>query len=195
MKTKSFVLFVAIASLLTGASYAQSSKTVVLARKGDFINNSLPNAADFFVKNVILGQRQRAEIKAQGSFSPQVSRLKFFYGRNKAGDLVGAVLFDRVITRYGPVEVGVAFTPAGAVSNVEVTKATRQTKPWVESVEGSSLMKDLMGLTANSGIDPMRNVSEKSLGAGPYFMAQVITTSVTRAVVYYNRLFLSDLPR
>lgn len=195
MKTKPFILLVAIASLFASASYAQSSDTVVMVMKGDFIKNSLPTATDFFVKDVFLGQRQRAEIKAQGSFSPQVSRLKFFYGRNKAGDLVGTVLFNQMITRYGPVEVGVAFTPSGAVSNVAVTRATAQTEPWIESVEGSALMKDLIGLTQNSGTDPMKNISESSLGTGPYFMAQVITTAVTRAIVYYNRLFQSDLPR
>lgn len=193
MRKRLFISMLALVSAAV-AAHAQGSKTVVLAKRGDVIANSLPKATNYFVKEIDIGQRARGKIKAQGNFSPQAPKLKFFYGKNAGGSLVGTVLFVKMATAHGPFEVGVAFTPAGAISNVVVTKATEETEPWVKAAENAGVMKGLIGISSDSEPNPLQNVSESSIGAMPYFAAQVIATAVIRAVVYYRILFLPQLP-
>ncbi len=194
MRKRVFIAVLALAFAADVPVHAQSTRTVVLAKQGDVISKSLPTATNYFVKEIYLGQRARAKIKAQGNFSPQVSKLKFFYGKNAGGSLVGTVLFVKMVTAHGPIEVGVAFTPGGVVSNVAVTKATTETKPWIEAAENAGLKKDLVGISANTTTSPLKNVSKSSIGAMPYFAAEVIATAVLRATVYYHILFLPQLP-
>jgi hypothetical protein len=170
-------------------AYAQGGRSVVFARKGDVIKNSLPQATNFFVKKVILSDRDKAKIKAQGSFSPQVSQVKFFYGEDAAQDLVGTVLFNRMVTSDGTIEVGVAFTPGGTVSNVVGTRAASRMKPWIEAAVSAGVVKNLIGLGSDAMSDPMKNISESELGARAYTMAKVITAAVIHGVVYYDILF------
>lgn len=174
-------------------AHAQNEKPVVLAEEGEVISNSLPAATNYFVKKIPLGQRERAKIKAQGSFSPQVSMLKFFYGENAGGTLVGTVLFLKMETQHGMIEVGVALNPGGTVSNVVVTKATAETVPWIQAAEAAGVTKDLIGIGTDSANDPLKNVSESAIGAMPYFAAQVMATATVRAIVYYQVVFLPRL--
>ncbi len=173
--------------------HAQDGNVIVLAKEGEVISNSLPTATNYFVKEIPLGQRDRAKIKAQGNFTPQESLLKFFYGKDAGGTLVGAVLFLKMETQHGMIEVGVALKPGGTVSNVVVTKATTETKPWIEAAESAGITKDLIGLGTDSANDPLKNVSESAIGAMPYFAAQVMATAAVRAVIYYQVLFLPRL--
>lgn len=198
MKTllKKKVLALAPVALLCVVAnvFAQSEKTVVIARRGDVIQKSLPSATNFFVKKVVLNQHNKAKIKAQGNFSPQVPYVKFFYGEDASGSLVGTVLFNQMETRHGLIEVGIALTPAGEVSNVMVTKAAAEMEPWVKAVISTGLMKNFIGLSAQSMRDPVKDVSKSELGAMPYYVAQVITAAVIRGVVYYSILFRGRLP-
>lgn len=174
-------------------AHAQDGKPVVLAEEGDVISNSLPNATNYFVKEIPIGQRDRAKIRAQGNFTPQASMLKFFYGKNAGGSLVGTVMFLKMETQHGLIEVGVALNPGGTVSNVVVTKATAETEPWIKAAEDAGVARDLVGLGTDSANDPLKNVSESAMGAMPYFAAQVMATAAVRAVVYYQVLFLPRL--
>ena len=149
-------LAVAIVMCMSADAYAQGGKAITLARKGDVIKNSLPNATNFFVKKIILNDHDKAKIKAQGSFSPQVSHLKFFYGEDAAQELVGTVLFNRMITSDGPIEVGIAFTPGGTVSNVVVTRATARMKPWIETAISGGVLKHLIGIGSDALSAPMK---------------------------------------
>lgn len=193
MKTRLILPVLATAFFLAAGAYAQNTQTVILARRGDVVSNSLTKATNFFVKDVALGESERAKIKAQGNFSPQISKLKFFYGENAAGSLVGTVLFLKMETQYGLIEVGIAFSPGGAVSNVVVTRATVQTEPWVKAAEKAGVLKHFNGISSNSEANPLAGVSKSELGAMPYFAAQVIATAVVRGVVYYNMLFQGRL--
>ncbi len=195
IKAVSLAFVLAIVSCFAHGAYAQSTSSVVMAKWGDVIRKSLPTATNYFVKEVALGQDEVAKIKLQGSFSPQVSRMKFFYGKDTLGGFVGTVLFDEVKTIHGPVEVGIAFTPGGTVSNVVVTKATAETEPWVKAALSSGLVKNYIGMSAKSMTNPLQNVSPASIGEKPYLMAQAITSAVTQGVVYYNVLFQPRLPQ
>ncbi len=187
-------LALAVATCFAVRAYAQDTTSVVMAKRGDVIQKSLPTATNYFVREVVLGQDEIAKIKLQGSFSPQVSRLKFFYGKDTFGGFVGTVLFDGIKTIHGPVEVGIAFTPGGTVSNVVVTKATAETEPWVKAALASGLVKNYIGMSSKSMANPLQNVSPALIGEKPYFMAQAITTAVIEGVVYYNILFQPRLP-
>ncbi len=189
IRNQAVQLAVAIVMCMSADAYAQGGKAITLARKGDVIKNSLPNATNFFVKKIILNDHDKAKIKAQGSFSPQVSHLKFFYGEDAAQELVGTVLFNRMITSDGPIEVGIAFTPGGTVSNVVVTRATARMKPWIETAISGGVLKHLIGIGSDALSDPMKNVSESDLGPQAYHIAKVITAAVIQGVVYYDILF------
>lgn len=192
--TKKALAFGLVASLCIVADvYAQSKKTVILETRGDVIQELLPSATNYFVKKVVLNQHNKAKIKAQGNFSPQIPYVKFFYGEDASGSLVGTVLFNQMTTRHGLIEVAIALTPAGEVSKVIVTKAAAGMESSVKAVISAGLMKNFTGLSAQSMTDPMKDVSESDLGAMPYYVAQVITTAVIRGVVYYNILFQGRL--
>ncbi len=189
------VIFVILAcGFAARDAFAQTTGSVVMAKKGDVISSSLPGASNYFVREVVLSETDKAKIKAQGNFSPQVSKLEFYYGEKSGGELVGTVLFDRMETSHGQIEVAVAFTPAGVVSNVMVSRATAETEPWIEAAFKSGLKKRLVGLGPDSMTDPLKDVSAANMGRMPYRMAQVIATAVVRSVVYYNILFLPRLP-
>jgi hypothetical protein len=187
-------LVVAVALILAVDAYAHITPTVVLARRGDVIKDGLPSAANFFVRKVELGQLDIAKIEAQGNFTPQVSKLEFFYGEDDSNNFVGSVLFNQVNTIHGPVEVGIVFTPGGDISEVVVTKATVETEPWVKTAISFGLMKNFIGLRARSMWNPLKSVSKSRMGDMPYFMAQAITAAVMRGVVYYDVLFRPHQP-
>lgn len=194
VKLNTIIFVLILGGCAAASASAQTAKPVVLAKKGDVISGSLPGAANYFVREVALSETDKAKIKAQGNFSPQVSKLDFYYGEKSGGELVGTVVFNRMETSHGMVEVGVAFTPAGAVSNVVVTKATAETEPWIKSAEKAGVMKHLVGMSSASMTDPIKNLSSEEIGAMPYLMAQVIAAAVTQSVVYYDLLFRPQLP-
>ncbi len=198
---KSIVKFVLLPSLaaalvLSAANaHAHITPTVIMAKRADAISNSLPAATNYFLRTVQIGEHDYAKIEAVGNFRPDVSKLKFFYGRDAAGHFVGTVLFDVVNTIHGPIQVGITFNPGGAVTNVVVTKATVETKPWIKSLMTSGFMKDFVGMSGHSTSDPLDKISKSKVGAIPYFMAQVVTEAVTRAIIYYDVLFRPNMPK
>lgn len=189
---KKTIIITALAALFAAAPcvYAQNADTVVLASQGDVISESLPTATNFFEKKIPISEQNRAEIQAQGNFSPTMSELKFFYGEDSTGSLVGTVLFLKMDTQYGPMKVGVVFAPAGAISNVLVTEATTETASWVQAAEDADVAKAMIGMTSASATDPLKNISESAIGSKAYFVAQVMATAALRGVIYYNKLFL-----
>ncbi len=172
-----------------------ASRAVILVRRADAITKSLPAAANFFVRKVAIGEADIAKVEARGNFRPDVSQLKFFYGRDKSGRFVGTMLFYVMDSEYGTLQVGVAFSPAGSVTNVVVTKANSATKPWVESLISSGWLKVYDGMSGNSMFNPLTRISPSTAGTKPYLMAQAITTAVVRCIVYYDMLFQPNLPR
>lgn len=189
---KNTALIPILAALFAAAPclYAQNADTVSLVSQGDVISQSMPTAKNFYVKEIPISERNKAEIQAQGNFTPSTTELKFFYGEDSTGSLVGTVLFLKMETQYGPIEVGVVFAPAGAVSNVVVTEATAETVPWVKAAENANVAKALIGISSASASDPLKDVSESAIGTKPYFIAQVMATAAIRGAIYYNKMFL-----
>ncbi len=192
-KRKALISALALAFVAVPITQALGGNTVDLAGEGDVIANSLPTATNYFDKEILVGQRERAEIEAQGNFTPQTSRLKFFYGESAGGGLAGTVLFLRMKTRHGRFVIGVALDPDGSVSNVVVSRAPAEAVPWFEAAQSAGIGKKLDGLGMKTGSDPLQNVSENAIGPMPYFAAEVMAAAAVRAVVYYQVLFLPRL--
>src|SRR5581483_8861307 len=90
----------------------------------------LPGAATFVAREVHLSERDAHRLHEAVDWSPDDGVLAFYTGLD--GDRpVGTIMFVRVDTPHGPVEVAVAFAPPGEVSGVLVTKGTGETAPWV----------------------------------------------------------------
>src|SRR5207248_11655143 len=135
-------------SVLTGAALAallHITPTVVLVKRPDAVKSLLPDADVFLAREVHLSKADAHRLHQAVDWTPEDGVLTFYTG--KAGDRVsGTLLFVRVDTPHGPLEVAVAFTPAGPIGGVIVTKATAETTPWVLEALRPGLIESYKGL-------------------------------------------------
>ncbi len=174
--------------LLAGGTHI--TPTVVLAKKADVIRSAVPDATQFFVRTVEIGQADFQRIKEVGSFEPDKDRVPFYYGRDAAGRVDGVVLFPQVNNQHGPLEVGLAMNPDGTVRKVVVTKATVETKPWVLRALRSGLTRRFEGMRPDD--DPaaaLAGMADADLGRMPRYMASVVAEAVARGLVLYGVLY------
>ncbi len=191
MKThRRAIWLLALPCLVRAAAAPHITPTVVLKTQADVIRETLPDAAQFFVRTVKIGREDLSRLRASAEFTPDDPEVKFYYGNGADGNLRGVVLFPQVNTQHGPLEVGLTLAPDGTVKAVTVTKATVETKPWVLEVVRSGLGKQFQGM--RFGDDPARAlaaVDRKDLGAMPYYFAEVTATAVKRGLAFYGILF------
>lgn len=164
--------------------------TVVLHKQADVIKSSVPDATEYFVKTVKIGRADFARLRKEGGFEPDEDEMKFYYGKGSDGSVRGIVFFPQVNTQHGPLEVGLALGPEGALRSVTVTKATVETKPWVNAAVQSGFLGRLTGMKPDG--DPrvaLRGLSKASLGEMPYYMAEVALRDVARGLVLYRTLY------
>lgn len=178
----------AVPALLAAAAHI--TPTVVLKKQADVIRATLPDARSFFVTTVEIGRQDANRLKDLTGFKPEDPKFKFFYGKTSAGAVDGVVFFPQVNTQHGPFEVGLTVTPDGAIKQAVATKATVETKPWVQKAVAAGLMKRFAGLRLDD--DPavaLRGVSKDELGAMPYYSAEMLTTAVKRGMALYRVLY------
>jgi hypothetical protein len=174
--------------LLGGARHP--TPTVVLVKQTDLIRTTLPDAKQFFARKVTIGKDDFASIRKEVDFSPEDPSVTFYLGKNEAGALSGVVLFPQVNTMHGPVEVGLTMAPDGSIRSAVVTKATIETRPWVEQALSSGLMKRFQGMRYGDDADrALQQISAGQIGQMPYFEAQVIAAAVHQGLVLYHQLF------
>lgn len=182
------LLAIPLALLLAGARHP--TPTVVLVKQTDLIRTSLQDAKQFFVRKVTIGKDDLARIRQEVDFSPEDPSLKFYLGKTGDGALSGVVLFPQVNTSHGPIEVGLTLNPDGSVASAVVTKATVETRPWVEDAVGVGLMKRFQGMRYGDDVKrALEPLSPGKMGQMPYFEAQVITTAVRQGLVLHHQLF------
>ena len=175
-------------ALLLGARHP--TPTVVLVKQTDAIRMALGGAKQFFVRKVTIGKDDLARIRKEVDFSPENPDLSFYLGKTGEGKLVGVTLFPQVNTMHGPIEVGLTLKPDGTVASAVVTKATVETKPWVEEAVATGLLKRFQGM--RYGDDVKRALGELSpgqIGQMPYWEAGVIAAAVQQGLVLYHMLF------
>src|SRR2546425_1484985 len=103
---------------------------VVSVTRTDAVQALLPGADASFAREVHLAAADAHRLHEAVDWSPEDGVLTFYLGKSGAA-AVGALVFVRVDTPHGPIEVAVGFTPRGTVRGVIVTKATVEMKPWV----------------------------------------------------------------
>ena len=176
------------AGLLLAARHP--SPTVVLVRETDVIQRTLEDANQFFVRKVRIGKDDLARILQEVDYSPQDPDLKFYLGKAADGKLKGVVFFPQVNTPHGPIEVGLTLSPEGTVASAIVTKATVETKPWVEQAVASGLLQKFRGMRYGDDVgSALKELSDDKIGKLPYWEATVITTAVHHGLVLYHVLF------
>jgi hypothetical protein len=80
--------------------------------------------------------------------------------------------------------------PDGSIRSAVVTKATIETRPWVEQALSSGLMKRFQGMRYGDDADrALQQISAGQIGQMPYFEAQVIAAAVHQGLVLYHQLF------
>ena len=181
-------LALAAAALSTAA---HPTPKVLLATHADFIRQTLGGAGakQYFVRTVSIGKQELTAIRKEGDFTPDDPDVEFYLGQAEGDKMVGAVLFQQVDTPHGPLEVGLAIGPDGAIAAANVTTATVETKPWVLEATGAGLMKGFVGM--RQGDDPRKALVslDHKVGGMPEYMAELIATAVGRGLVLYGTLY------
>ena len=177
-------------ALLVGAAARHPTPTVVLVKQTDLIRTTLDGAKQFFVRKVTIGKDDLARIRQEVDFSPEDPDLSFYLGKMEDGKLRGVVFFPQVNTVHGPIEVGLTMNSDGTVASAVVTKATVETKPWVEEAVAAGLLKRFQGMRYGDDVKrALGQLSPGQIGQMPYWEAQVITTAVHHGLVLYHVLF------
>lgn len=181
----------AVASLPVLAGAADHvTPTVILKKQADVIRATLPGAAHFFVKTVKIGTQDLRRIESEGSFEPEDPTVRFYYGEDVSGKVVGAVLFPQVNTQHGPFEVGLTMDPNGTVDDVTVTKATVETKPWVETATSTGFLNAFRGLQPGQpATKALTRLKAADPGEMPTFAGEQIARAVKRGLTLYSVLY------
>ena len=157
--------------------------TVELVKRADAVHQIFPAADAWFERELHLSDPDAHRLHEALDWSPEDGVLRFY--RGKHGDApVGAIVFVRVDTPHGPVEVAVGFATDGAVASVVVTKATVETKPWVLTAVRAGLCDHYRGI--RPGVTPRGAAAVRdAAGELPTYMATQIDKGVERALVAY----------
>ena len=170
--------------------------TVVLVKREDAVKRILPTATAFTAREVHLSGADAHRLHEALDWGPDDGVLTFYTGHTDAA-AVGALTFLRVDTPHGPIEVAVGFGADGAVTRVEVTKATTETKAWVVEAVRSGVLDRYAGVKPGMGNDlrALAKVPALPGGAAVYrgkvgrmaaFMLEQIDKGVARALVIYG---------
>ena len=176
-------------TLLLGAAAAallHISPTVVLVKRPDAVARLLPGADGFAAREVHLSSSDAHQIHDAAGWEPADGVITFYVGRRQE-QVTGALLFMRVDSPHGPLEVAVGFEPNGAIRGVEVTKATVETKPWVLEALRAGLTDRYRGLAVEQAPAGAASVKDR-VGAMPGYMAELVDKGVSHAQAAY-RLF------
>jgi len=188
--TKSAALLLALAGVAATTAPPHITPTVVITKQADAIRSGIPGATQFFMKTVRIGQDDFRAL-SEGGFRPDEEEVKFYYGTDASGQALGVVLFPQVNTpQHGPVEVALALAPDGAVRSVVVTKATVETKPWVQAAVSSGFLRQFVGMRAGSNPrSALDAISKDAIGDMPYYVAGLIAQNVARGLAYHQALY------
>jgi hypothetical protein len=168
----------AIAFSFALALKAHVTPNVVLARRGDFVKESLPGATKFFEKT--LGAPAVAAVQADTGWTPSGEDTKVYVGREDGGHLVGSVVFLWIPSQHGPVGLGVAFFPDGKIRRATVLEIGTEPLAWVRPLLADGSLGGVEGLAPSQAPDPSR-MSPVTAGAMSRYYAKVIAGGIARA--------------
>jgi hypothetical protein len=159
---------------------AHITPNVELVRKGDFLKEALPGAAKFFEKRLMISGPDGAAIRSATGWTPTEEDTRVFVGRDASGGLVGTVVFLWMPSQHGPLGVGVAFGPDGAVRRAAVTDVASEPLAWVRPIVDSGGLGSLAGLARGAAPDAAR-LAPAGAGAMTRYYAGLVAEAVGRA--------------
>lgn len=169
------------------AALLHITPTVVLVKRPDAVRSLLPGAEQFLADELHLSDADAHRLHEAVDWSPEDGVVVFYTG--KQGDrVVGALLFVRVDTPHGPVEVAVGFEPGGSVAGVVVTKATVETRPWIVEALRAGLTEGYRGLKPGDTAAGAAALKEK-VASLPDYMAAQVDKGVARALAAYGAFY------
>lgn len=177
---KTLMLGAAVAALL------HITPTVVLVKRQDAVSRLLPGADGFTARELHLSRADSRRLHDAAGWEPADGVLTFYVGSRQQQES-GALIFMRVDSPHGPLEVAVGFENNGTIRGVAVTKATVETKPWVAEALRAGLTEQYRGLPVGQAPAGAETV-KRQVGEMPGYMAELIDKGVRHAATAY-RLF------
>jgi hypothetical protein len=160
--------------------------TVVLVKRQDAVNRLLPGADQFVARELHLSSADSRRVHDAVGWEPPDGMVTFYVGKHQ-DQVTGALMFMRVDSQHGPLELAIGFDPRGTVRGVEVTKATVEMKPWVLEALRAGLTDAYSGLALDQAPAGAEKVKPR-VGAMPGYMAELVDKGVMHAAAAY-RLF------
>lgn len=154
--------------------------TVILVKRPDAVRQLLP-AAQYVARELHLSDADAHRLHEAVDWSPDDGILTFYLGK-ESGREIGSLMFVRVDTPHGPIEVAVGLTPARVVRGVIVTKATVETRPWVLEALQAGLADHYRGLKTNDAPGGAQAIRSR-VGDLADYIAGEIDKGVRRALV------------
>jgi len=176
-------------TLIVGAVTAallHITPTVILVKRPDAVARLLPGAERFAAREIHLSSADARRLHDAAGWEPADGLLTFYVGKQR-DQVVGALLFMRVDSPHGALEVAVGFDTTGTIRGVVVTKATVETKPWVVEALRAGLADQYRGLVVDHAPAGAAKVRDR-VGAMPAYMAELVDKGVAHAAAAY-RLF------
>jgi hypothetical protein len=172
---------------LVAALLLHITPTVVLVKRAEAVRTLLPGAERYAAREVHLSDADAHRLHEAVDWSPDDGVVVFYTG-TEGERTVGSLMFVRVDTPHGPLEVAIGFDPAGRIAGVVVTKATVETKPWIGEALGAGLAEHYKGLTAGDQAAGAAAVKDR-VGALPAYMAGQVDKGVARALAAYGAFY------
>jgi hypothetical protein len=176
-------------ALLLGAVTAallHITPTVIMVKRQDAVAHLLPGADQFVERELHLSSADSKKIHDAVGWEPPDGVVTFFIGKHD-DQTTGALLFMRIDSQHGPIELAIGYDAKGAVRGVEVTKATVEMKPWILEALKAGLTDEYRGMVVTAAPSGAEKVKPK-IGAMPGYMAELIDKGVMHANAAY-RLF------
>ena len=176
-------------ALLLGAVSAallHITPTVIMVKRQDAVAHLLPGADQFVERELHLSSADSKKIHDAVGWEPPDGVVTFFIGKHD-DQTTGALLFMRIDSQHGPIELAIGYDAKGAVRGVEVTKATVEMKPWILEALKAGLTDEYRGMAVTAAPSGAEKVKPK-IGAMPGDMAELIDKGVMHANAAY-RLF------
>jgi len=176
-------------ALMLGAAMAvllHITPTVTLVDRNEVVSRLLEGADRFTAREVHLSSADEHRLHDAAGWTPPDDVITFYLGKH-ADRVAGVLIFMRVDSPHGPLEVAVGFDSVGAIRGVEVTKATVETKPWIVEALRAGLTSQYRGLAVGATPAAAGTVKGK-VGMMAEYMAELIDRGVAHAGASY-RLF------
>jgi hypothetical protein len=183
MRRCAAALIVALA--LASPALAHITPPVVLVSDRDAVLSLLSGARRFFVREVRLGDQEKAAIKQASGWTPDEDFYRFYVGRDDQGRMVGALVFVGDATIHGGVRVAVALGPDGKVRGASVVELTEETYPWVKPLIDEQFTRDWIGHDGQSRFVLADRLARARANSMTQFYGDILANLVRRGALLY----------